>query len=236
MITMMVGQVIVQAAILCLILYVVAKHEADYSFPKVAMVTAGTTVGSFFIQILLHDHIGGWTAIPVIGFIAFMLMTFCWISFWKSLIVVAVYVGVHMGFSLLAAMLLASLLGGGTFQEPTEMEEAYDELARTLEEVPPSEVPAEQPEATKPAVLPGRLFGRHKPASESPDWNAARARVRVGGTMKRGGNRGAIINGKVVMSGEIVTVEHEGYLYRWRLDSIKDGMADLKQVRVEPVD
>jgi hypothetical protein len=236
MITLMVGQVIVQAAILSLILYLVARHEADYSFSKVAMVTAGTTVGSFIIQAMLQDHIGGWSAIPVIGFIAFMLMTFCWISFWKSLIVVAVYIGVHMGFGVLVALLFASLIGGGEVVESSERDEAYEELAKTLEEVVPAELPEEKPLETEDSgggVSALKLLRKIRPEPTEPDWEAARATVRVGGTMKRGGRRGAMINGQVVLSGEVVTVEHKGHLYRWRLESIRDGMADLKRVRVE---
>jgi len=153
--------------------------------------------------------------------------------------VVAVYIGVHMGFGVVAALLFASLMGGMDVAEPDERAEAYDELAATLEEVVPSEEPVEEPreaEETRETVSPLKLLSRMKPKPAAPDWQAARAQVRVGGTMKRGGRRGAMINGQVVMSGELVTVEYKGHLYRWRLDSIKDGMADLKQVRVDPVE
>ena len=44
----MIGDVFLNAAILCAILYLVAKHEADYIFAKVAMVTA---VGTWWLGV-----------------------------------------------------------------------------------------------------------------------------------------------------------------------------------------
>ncbi|MCE9615268.1 MAG: hypothetical protein K8T26_13435 [Lentisphaerae bacterium] len=106
---LMIGEVFLKAAILCGLLYFIARHEADYSFQKVAMVTAGLMLGSVLIDAAVKPHLGPWTAIIHVAFIAFMIMTFCWITFWKSLVVVVVYVGVHFALALLGGMALGYL-------------------------------------------------------------------------------------------------------------------------------
>jgi len=69
----------------------VARHEADYSIAKVAMVVAGLTLGTFLISALAGPHIGKFTILVNLAFICFMLMTFCWITLRKSIVVVALY-------------------------------------------------------------------------------------------------------------------------------------------------
>jgi hypothetical protein len=89
-------QIFIEAAILCTILYIVAKHEADYSFAKVAMVTAAIGVGSFMIESFLWERLGWYTVIPVFAFTAAMLMAFCWITLWKAVIVIIFFTGFHV--------------------------------------------------------------------------------------------------------------------------------------------
>jgi hypothetical protein len=93
----MIGDVFLNAAILCAILYLVAKHEADYSFAKVAMVTAVTGLGAFLIQIFLFDMIGWYTIGLVFLLTAAMIMTFCWVRLWKTVIVVTLFCAFHFG-------------------------------------------------------------------------------------------------------------------------------------------
>ena len=93
----MIGDVFLNAAILCAILYLVAKHEADYSFAKVAMVTAVTGLGAFLIQIFLFEMIGWYTIGLVFLLTAAMIMTFCWVRLWKTVIVVTLFCAFHVG-------------------------------------------------------------------------------------------------------------------------------------------
>ncbi len=51
MFELMLIEIFVNAAVLRLILFLIAKHEADYSFSKVAMTTAGIGLQGF------HDEI-----------------------------------------------------------------------------------------------------------------------------------------------------------------------------------
>ena len=93
----MIGDAFLNAAILCAILYLVAKHEADYSFAKVAMVTAVTGLGAFLIQLFLFDMIGWFTIGLVFLLTAAMIMTFCWVRLWKTVIVVTLFCLFHVG-------------------------------------------------------------------------------------------------------------------------------------------
>ena len=88
------AEILFKAGILCLLLYLVARHEADYSFTKVAMVTAGITLGNLLMEVFLRHYIGWLTIIPIAGFVIFMLMQFCWLSFKKAVLVTVPFLAV----------------------------------------------------------------------------------------------------------------------------------------------
>jgi hypothetical protein len=93
----MIRDVFLNTAVLYTILYLVAKHEADYSFARVAMVTAVTSLGAFLIQIFLFEMIGWFTIGLVFLLTAAMIMTFCWVRLWKTVIVVTLFCAFHFG-------------------------------------------------------------------------------------------------------------------------------------------
>lgn len=102
----MVIQILIQAALLQLSLKLIAKHEADTTFTKAAMVTAGITVGNFILAIMVVK-ISPLLIWPTqIAFTAAIIMTFCWISFWKSVIVVLVFVTVQVILAVIMALIL----------------------------------------------------------------------------------------------------------------------------------
>jgi len=78
----------VKAFVLLILVYVVARGEADYDFRKVAMVTAGIVLGCVVIEGLLFSRIGLFVLLPMAAFIVFMVMKFCWVRFWKSLLII----------------------------------------------------------------------------------------------------------------------------------------------------
>ncbi len=96
MLEFMIGDIFTNAAILCAILYLVARHEADYSFSKVAIVTAITGLGAFLIQMFLFEHIGWFTIVPVFVMTTAMIMIFCWVRLWKTLLVVTLFCLFHV--------------------------------------------------------------------------------------------------------------------------------------------
>lgn len=255
MITIMAAQIFLQAGLLCLILYVVAKHEADYSFAKVAMVTAATVAGSTLIEVLLTERIGWLAIFPVFAFVTFMLMTFCWISLGKSIVVVVLFMGVHvavgMGIQAVERRLTARMaVTGPVSDEDYKMAQEFllqsfggapGETAATnapggeSETATPVEAP--QPEdnaAPAPAAAAPGEAAAPEPVADS-QWAEARALLKVGGIMSAGPRgRVALVDGQTVEEGDTVSVEHAGKVYRWRLAAINRDNLDLQPLDVGP--
>ena len=80
-------ELFIKAFLLCILLYIVARDEADFEFRKVTMVTAGIVLGTVIIDATLTRFIGLLTLIPIAAFVVFMIMQFCWVRFWRSLLV-----------------------------------------------------------------------------------------------------------------------------------------------------
>lgn len=87
MIVSLLIEVFIKAFLLLILLYIVARDEADFEFRKVTMVTAGIVLGAVILDATLTRMIGLLTLIPIAAFIVFMVMQFCWVRFWRSLLV-----------------------------------------------------------------------------------------------------------------------------------------------------
>lgn len=87
MIIALLFEVFIKAFLLLILLYIVAREEADFDFRKVTMITAGIVLGAVILDAVLTRFIGLFTLIPIAAFIVFMVMQFCWVRFWRSLLV-----------------------------------------------------------------------------------------------------------------------------------------------------
>jgi hypothetical protein len=74
-----------------------------------------------------------------------------------------------------------------------------------------------------------------------PDWDGARKRMDSRGISRIGRDRDggqdkylAVINGKVVEAGDIVTVPFEGRIYRWRIQAIGPQGIALTRLDIRP--
>jgi len=258
MITILAAQIFIQAFLLCLILHLVARYEADYSFQKVAMVSGGIMAGTLVIEALAVEKLGLFVIVPQIAFIAFMLMTFCWISVWKSLLVVFLFSLVHVGFSFGMLALKTKFFGpddGLTSSERAEEEfrELEQEMLKTIGVWPEGEGGGDDDAALRQAengepVESGKQVRRKKFVAKPPRlkagsseekqddaWAAARRQLNIGGVISgAGGKRVVLINGTMYESGDSVSVRHEGSVYRWRIGSIDSGGADLQPLKRKP--
>ncbi len=81
-------ELFINAFLLLILLYIVARDEADFEFRKVMMVTAGIVLGTVILDGVLTRYIGAFALIPIIAFVVFMVMKFCWVRFWRSLLIV----------------------------------------------------------------------------------------------------------------------------------------------------
>ena len=245
MIEMMLAQVFLEAGALCLILYLVARHEADYSFAKVAMVTAGIIAGSLLLQALLMDYLGPWTVLPILAFVTFMVMTFCWVSFWKSVLVVILFAGFHalltLGVNAARARIdrhVAESLPVGD-DDLRAAQEFLEEVGQVLatqavqEAQAAAEARSREGESTSAATLSlSHPAAPRLPPEGSANWAKARSLLRVDGIMgSQAAGRMAMINGQHVEEGDVVSVQQEDKVYRWRVGRIREGSVDL-----EPID
>jgi hypothetical protein len=79
---------IISAGLLCLVMYFVARHEADINFGIVLLICAGITILSMFIV----RPLGYWSIPVVFAALAWALQQFCCLRWSKAILVTAVYV------------------------------------------------------------------------------------------------------------------------------------------------
>ena len=138
-----VGKVSVEALVLCLVLYLVARHEADYDFQKLTMVVAGTMLGNFLLYAgasvyLPPIHLLWVVPLLQLGFSAFMIKTFCWVTTGKALLVALICTLFHVALSLGTTLVERKLFGSATpspaavEQQNREMQEIKAEMMRDL--------------------------------------------------------------------------------------------------------
>lgn len=66
------------------------------------------------------------------------------------------------------------------------------------------------------------------------DWEAPTKKLIVSGTSRMDGQGVAIINGKLIATGETVEVFHNGRTYQWKLVRVKpNGKVDLERLAVK---
>ena len=96
--------IIISAAFLCVIMYMEAKHEADYSFPKVLLISIGLSICNIILSIML----GPWIAlIIVLGLTVWALHQFCYLRWSMAGIVTGLYIA--------AQIVLGIILGALTY-------------------------------------------------------------------------------------------------------------------------
>ncbi len=93
---------LVSAAVLCLIMFVVARHEADYSFPKVILISFCLGLCNFVLSLA----VGPWIALViVVGLTVWALHQFCYLRWGMAGIVTAIYIAVQILLALAQVML-----------------------------------------------------------------------------------------------------------------------------------
>ncbi|MCK5849773.1 MAG: hypothetical protein KAH23_02565 [Kiritimatiellae bacterium] len=259
---LMIVQVFMQAAVLCGILYVVAKYEADYSFQKVAMVAAGITLGNMLITALLREHIKDdlrWILVfPCIAFTAVMIMSFCWISLWKSVLVVVIFVLFQTGTDVVKLMVMKRLSNSinapadaAIQKKANDIEELRKEMLATMgphntqkPRAPnkPANYSPTQPVTNvinKQAEPKTKVIKKKKievnPRPDSANWDQAKKRLRVAGISQQRNKFVALVNNKVVVKDSIIRVTHKDMIYQWQITAITKTDVTWKQLSARPV-
>ncbi len=219
MFELMLAETFVNAAILCTILYVVAKHEADFSFSKVAMVVAGIQLASFLAQVFLNT-VPWFTLLISFVFTLLFVQKFCWLSFKKTLVVVLIFcvfqAGTKVGFNAIAAQFTPKPV-----QPPdSELGEVVKMLNSQLGDAGdahPKKTPAKGSDAA------------------DAQWKEARQALKVGGVMLNDdGGYVAIVDGEIVEVGDPVKLKHGKLIYRWKVTAISKHSVDFEPLDVQP--
>ena len=115
---LMVAEIFLKAFVLCGILFLVARHEADFAFNKVVLVTCGITLGLFAMEAFLAPALAGYmppvasAAVTILvgaSFVAFMVVRFCWVRVWKGIIITILFMAFSIGLSVAGAMVMAKI-------------------------------------------------------------------------------------------------------------------------------
>ena len=97
--------IIINAAILSLIMFAVARHEADYYFPKVALISLGLGLCQFLLSLALGPGII--TLVVILGLTVWSLHQFCYLRWSRAGIVTGIHIVLQIAL-LIVLKILAS--------------------------------------------------------------------------------------------------------------------------------
>jgi len=81
------AQIAISSFVLCIALYLIARHEAEISLPVILMITIGVSV----ISMLLSIAIGPFAFLVALFILGYAVRRFCYISWPKAWAVTGVY-------------------------------------------------------------------------------------------------------------------------------------------------
>jgi hypothetical protein len=249
-----IAAILIQAGILCGLLYVFGKDEADRDFQKVAMVVAVISLINFLVEALLAPKIGLWVLLVELAVIVFFVEKFCWLP-WKratlvALLLMIVNAGMAFGMAMLIAKMDASVdtAMGGTVLEK-QMDEGMKvagQLAQDLSRaaMADAERKGKERSAAPPAAAVEPEASPRAPAvtasveasEEGPDWDQAREQLVVTARMSDGkGDIVAVVNERMVNRGAKVAVHSGDYRYIFKLSLLTQEDIVWEPVRVDPL-
>lgn len=130
-----------QALVLCGLLYLIARHEADYEYPTVMLTTVGITAGNFMLGVLLFPKISFFVLPLIFLFTWWMLMKFCWVPWHKGLLVTFLFFAITIAYQIGKAYLvtgkfaLTSPYGNSADIADTTPQRDYERQMKEGEEV-----------------------------------------------------------------------------------------------------
>jgi hypothetical protein len=94
------GMIVYDALILCGILYVIGRHEADYSFGKSAVVAGTLSVLSIALNLVLIVHMSFRLLLIVVPVVmlpvsVWLVAKYCWLSWPKAVLAVVLFYMAH---------------------------------------------------------------------------------------------------------------------------------------------
>ena len=94
------GPIAFSALVLCITLYLVARHEAEISLPVILMITAGVSFASLLLT-LVHPL----ASLLSIFLLAWAIQRFCYVRWSKAWTVTGIYFCANLGLAITKVML-----------------------------------------------------------------------------------------------------------------------------------
>jgi hypothetical protein len=95
------AQIAISSFVLCVALYLIARHEAEISLPVILMITVGVSI----VSILLSLAIGPFAFLVALVILAFAIRRFCYIGWPKAIAVTGVYAVTNIALAVASLML-----------------------------------------------------------------------------------------------------------------------------------
>lgn len=95
------AQIAISSFVLCVALFLIARHEAEISLPIILMITVGVSM----ISILLSLAIGPFAFLVALFILAYAIRRFCYISWSKAWAVTGVYAVTNIALAIGTVML-----------------------------------------------------------------------------------------------------------------------------------
>jgi hypothetical protein len=89
-------QIIISALILCTVIFLIARHEAEISLPVILMITVGVSVVGAVLGVILSPLVG---LVVSLGLLTWALYRFCYLPWPKAGIVTVIYLITNIGLS-----------------------------------------------------------------------------------------------------------------------------------------
>jgi len=234
----------INALVLSAVLFLVARHEADFEYLKTFYIIIGIILSNLVLSIVLVDRalpllhaLGGLGLAALIILIRFSIVVllvwkFCWVRFWKAIIVAVLFVAVNATIEGLRGEFRKKLLD--VKSEPAE-------AAQTPVTVPKVEK-KKVAEPSPPGLPPGISYSvTAKRASatvvtnlepySAAAWAEATKALKVQKVQRADdGTYRAVIRGVSVGENQRIALEFQGHQYQWLVVKVTE-----KGPQVQPV-
>ena len=85
------GSLFLHPAVLCLIIWIVARKNAEFGFATVFFVALAFGLGSSFIILRFAETLGAFVVLPALAIGVFLLMRFCYTSLGQSVVILILF-------------------------------------------------------------------------------------------------------------------------------------------------
>ena len=139
----MMGNLFLKALVLCGILFWIARHEADFEFKKVVLVTCGIALGDLALEAFIFPKLAVFPFVVsallgyliLLAFVTFMVVRFCWVRPGKGVLVAFLFIVFGMGVNLIGVLVAKKFGPSSERARTTEMGQNSEESSQILRDI-----------------------------------------------------------------------------------------------------